>query len=141
MFENFFIVISAIISIIALIFSIISFFRSRSAVVYDFFQQGDSEHMKSYRKVIYDIYNSESNKDVIFAKLREHEKEVTHVISFFDFWSLMVKKHYLPKWTFQASSKFVAIRIFDMVKPYIFCRRADQSEYACHYEWLINKIR
>lgn len=141
MLENVSTIITLIISFIALIFSIISFFRTRSAVVCDFFKQGDSEALKKDRYAIYSIYNTESDKMKIFNKLLEHEKEVTNVISFYDFWSLMAKKHYLPMWTFQASSKFVAVRIFDMVRPYILYRWENQREYACHFEWLVNKIR
>ena len=97
--------------------------------------------MKSDRKVIYDIYNTESDAKITFNMLLKHETEVSNVISFYDFWALMVKKHYLPKWTFQASSKFVAIKIFDHVRPYVQYRREAQREYACHYEWLVEKIR
>ncbi len=141
MLETISTIITLIISIIALIFSIISFFQSRSAVVRDFFHQGDSAEMKKDRKAIYDIDNAKLDKQKTLDMLIEHEREVTNVISFFDFWSLMVKKHYLPKWTFQASSKFVAIKMFDIIKPYIMHRRIDQDEYACHFEWLIGKIR
>lgn len=141
MLENISTIITLIISIVALVFSTISFFQSRSAVVCDFFRQGDSKEMKHDRYAIYQIYNTESDDQAIFNKLLENEKEVTNVISFFDSWSLMAKKHYLPKWTFQASSKFVAITIFDMVSPYIVYRRENQDEYACHFEWLIGKLR
>lgn len=130
-----------VISIIALMLSIISFFQSRAAVVKDYFAQGDSAEMKKYRKVVYNIYNQESDEKIIFKRLLENEDDVAHVISFFDFWALMVKKHYLPKWAFQASSRFVAITIYDKLTPYILYRRNNQPEYACHYEWLINKMR
>lgn len=141
MLENFSTLITLVISVIALIFSIISFFQSRASVVCDFFRQGDSKEMKNDRYAIYQIYNTETNAELILAKLLENKKQVSNVISFYDSWSLMVKKHYLPKWTFQASSKFVAIKIFDMVSPYIAYRREKQSEYACHFEWLISKLR
>lgn len=53
-----------IISFIALVLSVISFFQSRAAVVKDFFSQADSAEMKGYRKVVYDIYNNEKAKDL-----------------------------------------------------------------------------
>ena len=97
--------------------------------------------MKKYRKVIYDLYSQETSGSLILDKLKEHSDEVSQVLSFYDFWALMVKKHYLPKWTFQASSRYTAINIYNKVKPYIEFRRVEQPEYASHFEWLINKIR
>lgn len=134
-------VVAIVISLIALVLSLISFFQSRAAVVKDFFAQGDSAEMKGYRKTIYDIYNQESDEKIIFERLLENEDDVAHVISFYDFWSLMVKRHYLPRWAFQASSKFVTMTIYNKSIPYIVFRRKSQPEYASHYEWLINKIK
>ena len=134
-------VVPIVISLVALMLSAMRFFQSRASVVRDYFSQGDSAEMKRYRKIIYDIYNHESDKEIIFEQLLKYEDEVAHVISFFDFWALMVKRHYLPKWAFQASSKFVAITIYEKVTPYILHRRTNQSEYACHFEWLIRKLR
>lgn len=53
----------------------------------------------------------------------------------------MVKKHYLPSWTFQDSSKVVAINIYEKIVPYILFRRLQQPEYASHYEWLVKKLK
>ena len=141
MVDQIFTVVSIAISFIALVFSIFSFWQSRASAVRDFFAQGDSAQMKKYRKVIYDLYSQDTSGSLILDKLKEHSDEVSQVLSFYDFWALMVKKHYLPKWTFQASSRYTAINIYNKVKPYIEFRRVEQPEYASHFEWLINKIR
>lgn len=102
--------------------------------------QGDSEEMKRYRKIIYDIYNQEYDDKRILEELKLKTDAVSHVVSFYDFWALMMKKQYLPNWTFQASSKYAALNIYNKIKPYINYRRLTQPEYASHYEWLVNKL-
>lgn len=141
MFNNDSTTISMIISAIALILSIFSFWQSRASTVRDFFMHGDSPEMKKNRKVIYDIYNQQKCDSDMLDKLKEKSAEVSCVVSFYDFWALMVRKHYLPKWTFQASSRYTALNIYDKVEPYIKFRRKEQPEYANHFEWLRNKIR
>ena len=141
MFDWIFNSLALFVSLIALVLSVISFFQSRTAVVKDYFFQGDSVEMKAHRKTIYDIYNNESDEDIIFNELLKHEDDVAHVISFFDFWALMVKKHYLPRWTFHASPRYVTTTIYDKVLPYITHRRIHQPEYACYYEWLVGKLQ
>lgn len=141
MIDQIFAIISTVISFIALFLSIFSFQQSRASAVKDFFAQGDSKEMKEYRKIIYDIYNQEVNENDILEKLKESSAEVSHVVSFYDCWALMVKKHYLPKWAFQASSKYTAKNIFNKIKPYIEFRRREQREYASHFEWLIKKMQ
>lgn len=133
-------VITIISSLSALVLSIISFSHSRASVVKDFFAQVDSPDMRAYRKTIYDIYNNEKDPELRYNQLLAHEKDVTQTISCFEFWALMVKKHYLPRWAFQASSKFVAITLYNKVKPYIEYRRKDQPDYAKHFEWLISRL-
>ena len=141
MIEQIFAIVSAIISLIALFLSIFSLWQSRASIVKDFFAQGDSKEMKEYRKIIYDIYNQKMDESDILDKLKQYSVEVSHVVSFYDCWALMVKKHYLPKWAFQASSKYTAKNIYDKIKPYIEFRRETQFEYASHFEWLIKKIQ
>ena len=141
MFDNVFTVASFIISLVALIFSIFGFWQSRVSAVRDFFSQGDTVEMKTYRKVIYDIYNHNTDLVDILENLKIQSVEVSHVISFYDFWALMVKKHYLPEWTFQASSKYTAVNIYNKVKPYVEFRRIEQPDYANHFEWLVNRLK
>lgn len=97
--------------------------------------------MKDYRKEIYDIFNNFTDEKEIFEEMKNKTVEISHVVSFYDFWSLMVKKHYLPRWTFKASSKVVAVNIYEKIEPYILFRRLQQPEYASHYEWLVKKLK
>lgn len=132
-------IISICISLSAFALSLFSFSQSRASIVKDFFTQGDSGEMKKYRKVVYDIYNQYNHTELILDELKTHSDEVSQVVSFYDFWGLMVKRRYLPKWAFQASSRYTAINIYNKIKPYIEYRRLEQSEYASHFEWLVSK--
>jgi len=131
--------ISMLISLFALFLSIFSFWQSRASATKEFFVQGDSVEMKQYRKAIYDIYNLNYSEEKILEELKLKTDEISHVVSFYDFWALMVKKKYLPKWTFQASSKYTMINVYNKIKPYIEYRRLTQPEYASHFEWLVNQ--
>lgn len=133
-------IISICISLSALALSLFGFCQSRASIVKDFFAQGDNIEMKKLRKVIYDIYNQNNHAELILDELKTHSDEVSQVISYYDFWGLMVKKGYLPKWAFQASSKFTTINIYNKTKPYIEYRRLGQPDYASHFKWLISKI-
>ena len=106
-------IISMLVSCIALVLSVFTFQRARTSAVITFFTQGDSAEMKKSRCAIYEIY---------------------------DFWALMVKKHYLPKWTFQDSAKYTAKNVYRKILPYIIYRREEQPLYASHFEWLIKKL-
>ena len=133
-------IISLVISFAALGLSIFTFQRARSSAVITFFTQGDGAEMKKSRRVIYEIYNEELNEDSILDKLKEKSIDVSNVVSFYDFWALMVKKHYLPMWTFQDSAKYTAKNVYNKIHPYIVYRRIELPQYASHFEWLIKKL-
>lgn len=140
MLESILSITSIIIALLALGLSVFSYRQSHISNVKEFFMHGDSQEMKLHRKVIYDIYNQYSEKEEILEEMKKKSDEISYVISFYDFWSLMVKKGYLPKWTFQDSSKHTTINIYQKVKDYIDFRRIEQPKYASHFEWLIHKI-
>ena len=133
-------IISMLVSCIALVLSVFTFQRARTSAVITFFTQGDSAEMKKSRCAIYEIYNGDLSEDAIFCKLKEKTIEISTVVSFYDFWALMVKKHYLPKWTFQDSAKYTAKNVYRKILPYIIYRREEQPLYASHFEWLIKKL-
>lgn len=137
--------ISLFISIGAFIFSCLSYKDSKSANVKEYFAQGDSDEQKRYRKVIYDIYNDykDSDPQTLLEKLmsRKADHAISHVVSFYDFWALMNKKHYLPFWTFYGPPGKRAYDIYQMLLPYIHYRLShNDPQYVVNYEWLIKKI-
>jgi len=140
MFDQVLGLLSIIISLCAFFLSALSFLQSRASTVKDFFTQGDGMEMKECRKVIYDIYNNYQDESIILNRLIERSDDVARVISFYDFWGLMVKKKYLPLWTFQDSSKYVTINIYNKARPYIAFRKTENEMYASHFEWLIKKL-
>lgn len=97
--------------------------------------------MKASRQILYDIYKNDYKEEKLLEELKRQTVELSKIVSFYDFWGLMVKKRYLPKWTFQKSSKYTAINTYEKLEPYIKFRREDQPIYASHFEWLIVKLR
>lgn len=143
---------SVIIALLALSVSIFTFRHSRAATVRGYFTHGDNDNMKQHRAVVYDIYKKGLKEEkAILGKLIEKSDDVSHVVSFYDFWALMVKKHYLPIWAFQASSKYTAINTYSKIKPFIEYRRGERKDkpcpigaqqyYASHFEWLIDQLQ
>ncbi|MCI8851151.1 MAG: hypothetical protein HFE82_06385 [Erysipelotrichaceae bacterium] len=120
-------IIIALTSLFALMISSFALWHSRASTVREFFVQGDSEEMKKYRQVIYDIYNQYTDKDIILKEMDKHSQDISQVVSFYDVWALMVKKRYLPFWTFSDSSRYTAINVFNKIKPYIEVRRGHKT--------------
>lgn len=128
-------ILSFAISLLSFYYSFLAYQHSRSSIVRDFFKEGDSEEMVEYRKIIYEISESKSEEEKLIG-LKTHSKAVSHVLSFYNTWALLLKKHYLPRWTFQASTRDAAIEIYEITQPYIEFRRGSHGEYAKHFEWL-----
>lgn len=107
---------------------------SNLGAVQEYFQQGDSrEYTEARRKLYYKIDKREKiDKDDIDAGI---------VVSFFHFWGLMVKKHYLPVWVFESASGYAVIRLYEGITEMIEDRRKDNPQYAEYFEWLYKKIK
>ena len=132
---------SIVISFTALYFGIQSYRNAKIAVVKEFFVQGDSRDQKNFRKQVYDIYNRVTAEPVIKKELIKITDAVAHIVSFYDFWALMVEKKYLPMWTFDGTPGNTAINVFSKIKPYIDHRREKDAEYAKRFERLVNRIK
>lgn len=132
---------SLIVSMGSLLFTFFHFRSERCANVRAFFAQGDSESFKKNRKSLYKKRKAFENDQQEWLKSLQKSEDASNVVSFYDFWGLMVKKHYLPKWTFQDSSLYTLRQAWENVKPYVEYRRITQPVYASHFEWLIEKIK
>lgn len=132
-------ILSFAISLFSACSSLLAYQHSHSSTVRDFFQEGDSEEMVEYRKIIYEISKSKSKEERLEG-LKTHSKAVSHVLSFYNTWALLYKKYYLPRWTFQALTRDAAIEIYEITEPYIKFRRESHKEYAKHFEWLKNDL-
>ena len=136
-------IIPIVVSIAVVVIAFLGYRISKISIVKEYFAQGDSIEHKKFRKQIYDIYNKPSDDVTILKELKEITSSVAHVVSFYDFWALMVQKSYLPLWTFEGMPGKVAIDIFEKIKPYIAYRRESENkrEYALRFEQLISKIK
>ena len=134
-------VITIITSFFALYFGIQSYRNAKFAIIKDFFNQGDSSEQKGYRELVYSIYNDTDDPETIHSKLNSISNTVARIVSFYDFWSLMVEKKHLPKWVFKGMPGKTAVNIFCKIKPYLDNRRQTESEYAQQFEKLIHIIK
>ncbi len=130
-----------VVSLFAFALSILSFQQKRINNVQSFFAQGDSKEMKEKRKTLYNIYKQNKGAVARYRMLLKKSDEMAEIVSFYDFWALMVKKNYLPKWTFQASSRYTICNVYKKLNPYIAYRREKNPKYASHFEWLVQKLQ
>lgn len=98
----------------------------------EYFQQGDTPQMIKNRSKIYDMEMEGIEIDQTAA---------AEVCSLYHFWGMMVSKGYLPLWIFKSSSGYSVIKLFCLLEPHIFERRAITSKhYAEGFEQLAKKI-
>ena len=102
--------------------------------VQEYFQQGDS---KEYTEARRKLYNKIDKKQ----KIDKDDLDAAIVVSFFHFWGLMVKKHYLPIWVFESASGYAVIRLYEGISGMIEERRKENSQYAEYFEWLYKKVK
>ena len=107
---------------------------SNLGAVEEYFQQGDSREYTEARRRVYNLIERKQ-------KIDKDDVDVGIVVSFFHFWGLMVKKHYLPIWVFDSSSGYAVIRLFEGLSGLIEERRKDNPKYAQYFEWLYKKIK
>ena len=107
---------------------------SNLGAVQEYFQRGDT---KEYTEARRKLYNKIDNKQ----KIDKDDLDAGIVVSFFHFWGLMVKKHYLPIWVFDSASGYAVIRLYEGITRMIEERRKDNPQYAEYFEWLYKKIK
>lgn len=107
---------------------------SNLGAVQEYFQQGDT---KEYTEARRKLYNKIDKKQ----KIDKDDLDAGIVVSFFHFWGLMVKKHYLPIWVFDSASGYAVIRLYEGITGMIEERRKDNPQYAEYFEWLYKKIK
>ncbi len=147
-YETIVMIISVAISMFSIGLSIMTKFKEKCDNSLKFIEMGDSEEQKRYRKMVYDVYNryesvsidSEVKNEIIKKELIVIGDEISKIISFYEFWAIMLFKKYIPIWLFADNIGFATIKIYLKVKPYIEYRRKSQKNYAMNFEKMINKI-
>lgn len=107
---------------------------SNLGAVQEYFQQGDSKEYTEARRRVYDKIQKKQ-------KIDKEDIDAGIVVSFFHFWGLMVKKHYLPVWVFESASGYAVIRLYEGITDMIEERRKDNPQYAEYFEWLYKKVK
>ena len=107
---------------------------SNLGAVKEYFQQGDSKEYTDARRRLY-------NKIVGMQKISKDDIDAAIVVSFFHFWGMMVKKHYLPVCVFESASGYAVIRLYEGISEMIGERRKDNPQYAEYFEWLYKKMK
>lgn len=110
---------------------------------------------KDRRKRIYKEFEAKNhNLNLEDLELLDKDGDVGKIISFYDAWATVVKRHYLPIKYFKGINGVTAVRLYYIIEPYIDYRRSrdttikhddknivlSNDSYAKNYEWLIKKI-
>ncbi len=119
----------AIVSIFALLISIVSINHNRSNTLLHFYQQGDSEVFKNARSKLY-RYSTEDIKDIVANTKKDRTEgsyvdeqlpdyELALLVSFYETWGKLLQKRLLPIYTFDGMGSIVLIRTFEKLEEYI----------------------
>ena len=107
---------------------------SNLGAVKEYFQQGDAKEYTEARKNLYRKFDDG-------IKIDKNDKDASNVISFFNFWGMMVEKKYLPIWVFESASGQAVIRLYEGLQDMIKERRRDNPNYGEYFEWLYRKCK
>ena len=143
-----------IVSILAFFISLISIHNTRNTTLLAFYEQGDSALFKKARAKLYQ-YGEDDIKEII--ERTQHGKkyknsplpdyEFALLVSFYETWGKLLKKHLLPISTFDGMGTIILMNVFEKLKIYIDYRRKsddnlkDSSLYACYFEYIYNRVR
>ncbi len=123
--------------------------------ILEFLSQGNTDEEKRRRKHIYEEFEKAGHSlDINDLKALDVDGEIAKIISFYDAWSIMVQKHYLPIKSFKGINGVTAVRLYYILEPYIEYRRKENTRIANHnrsveisntpyaenYEWLVRKL-
>ena len=129
-------IVPIVISLSAFGVALLGYRNAKQSNVADFFKHGDSDEHKEYRLRLYETYKSTDDKTERLKRFLELEKEtqaLSKIISFYDFWSIMVKRKYLPFDIFDGMAGEAAINVHEQIMQYIEFRRNEKESYMSEY--------
>lgn len=151
--------ITAVVSIFALLISIVSINHNRSNTLLRFYQQGDSKIFKNARSKLYRCSQKDIENIVANTK-KDREKgsriegqlpdyELALLVSFYETWGKLLQKRLLPIYAFDGIGSILLIRTFEKLKKYIIYRRDNEEEtkeddsflYAYYFEYIYARVK
>ena len=138
-------IIGIVTGIAGIIFGLQSNRQLTLQVVKMFFEESDALELSDKRKKLYDSGDSGTVIDV-------HDRDVRCIIAFYEKWSILEYKGYLPIWVFEGAAGAGVIKQFDILdkkilrennemKSYFDERRVYNKFYGKNFERLTNKIK
>lgn len=139
------ILVSILSGIFGIVFGLYSNRKLTLQTVKSFFEESDSLELSDRRKKLYDLGDANATID-------KHDKDVRYIIAFYEKWSILLKKRYLPIWVFQGAAGAGVIKQFDILnkktlresgewKSYFDERRVFNQFYGKNFEYLTNRIK
>lgn len=117
-------VITTIMSGIALALSISSHNRGITKTYLDFLKECDSEEQRHYRQTVYQCISDGVKIEDLPAR-DSREIDVANIVSFYNKWATLYYKGFLPKWTFEDSEGQTLAKMYYILKKYIKNRREE----------------
>nr|DAR16849.1 MAG TPA: protein of unknown function (DUF4760) [Caudoviricetes sp.] len=133
--------ISVVVSVIAFLFSIYSFWHSRKisrhTMLIEYYIEENTEEKINARREIYSM----SKEDM--ADLTKDDAKRAWMSSYYQFYASLYFRGVLDKKTFQEIFGWAAVKLYHQLEPYIYARRAregDNRNYAWKFQKLVEDI-
>lgn len=123
---------AAISGLIVAIASIYGILHNRFLALHQFMSETGDPALISARHHVYSLTGPANIND----------EQTAQVINFYNRWGLMFKRHYLPRWIFNAGYGRGAVRLYHLCEPYIDLFRDTHKDdsYAKNYKWLCDYL-
>lgn len=131
-FESPIAIIGAVSTFITIFISILEFIHKRMKSISEYYESSRNVEVLERRKKIYNM----NDGDIVS---HDDDIDISHIINLYQYWEIMVKKHYLSPSVFKKDSCIGVIRIFEKLYPTIKKRRENNELYAYYFEWLYRK--
>lgn len=128
-------IVSIVTGVTGMMLGIFSFMMSRVQMVKSYYEEEALDDMRAARKKVYDYTHSYSEEKLL------EDKEFAKVCSHYDFYGLMLRKHYLPKWVILGTNSIIIMRCYECSEQYIKLRKKENKYYCENFEWLYRKAK
>ena len=147
----------------SVIMGVSSIFSTSLDNVREYYATGDSDEMRSARKVLYNyryikikhgktildddfdswVKENVSENDKILLPTTKNEilAAASTTTDFFQMWGLLQHKNFLPMWVFETASGYSIIKLYEAVDDIVTANRATNPFYALQFRDLCVRIK
>ena len=119
----------------ALVFGILSYRMNKRETIKEYLTDDISTKIVEART---NIYKNDNGKPI---KNKQLNKSFAIVCSHYNYYGLLLKKHYIPLWVFRGSNATAVTRCYKICENYIEKRRSEGNvDYAHYFEELYKVV-